>query len=469
MKFNENIVLYSIFLLTLIIKLFLFPFTHTVDCDAVSRIFLSMQWYENPHWITNGVWLPFHFYLNSFSFWFYNNWQFSPVFFNILLSCLSIFPFYYFVKNEFNSKGAFYSSILFIISPVLFRNSFMSLSETPFWFFITITLYSISKGFNSKKAIWFFAGGITLTIAAGFRYEAWLLIPLLTILIILRKQWKGGFVFALFSAIFPAVWIYYSLLQSNTFFHPGAPVLSAEIIGNPEFNWENQARKGWFYPLSWVLAVGPITTFFLLKYFKNRGISQNAIIWLIPTLFILAVFLYKSFSGSLMLQHRFTGILAILTIPFFSFYANEKFRNKNIVFGLIIISTIGLSFFYNTRGIALIPRLKDKNAVKVSNIINQNITKESALIIDFDGWENTWFYALKSGLKPENILINYSNNSLDEFLKETEKRINTNSSCMVVLRKGSEVEKYLREKIFPKKQDFRTVYEDGNRWVCLFL
>lgn len=466
MKLTENTRLAFISIVVLIAKICLIPLTHVVDCDAVSRIFLTQQWYEDPHWITTGVWLPFHFYLNGFAFWIYYDRELSPVLFNLVLSCLSIFPYYHFVKKEFNANGALYSTLLFIISPVLFRNGFMALSETPFWFFMVYTLYFISKGFFSGKTTWFFLAGIAMGIASGLRFEGWLLIVLFSLLVFLRKNLKGAIAFALVSSVFPIIWIYCSLSANGTFFHPDAPVFTVAAPGNTPFDWEGFARKGWFYPLSWVLSVGPVTAFFILKYISNRRMPLSLAYWAILPLVLMVVFLYKSYTGSIMLQHRFTGILAILTIPFFSFFITEKLKSQKLILLLIGISTVGLSFVYNTTGIAMIPRLKDKHALSVSKAINKNITTGSALLIDFDGWENTWFYALRSGLKPKDILINYSNNDLAGFLSGSEQKIKEYPNSVIVLKKGSEAEKYFREKILQENSSFQIVFENEKTFVC---
>ncbi len=483
---NENIWLASIFFISLLFKIVLLKYAQTVDCDAVSRIFISMDWYENPHWIRDGVWLPFHFYLNGFAFWIYNDRELSPAILNILFSCFSIFPFYYFVKREFYSPGAFYSCLLFVASPLLSRNSLMPLSETPFWFFVIITLSLISKGMHSKKNSWFFIGGLMAFIAAGIRFEAWLLIPLLSALIFLNQFFKIGIniqiihfkkfaagkkvllnkgfqnasVFLIISSLFPVLWMYYSYQNTGTLFHPDAPVFYAKEVGIQIIDWESWARKGWFYPLSWVLAVGPLTAFYILKYMIRSKQADPLKPWIFLIISIMIVILYKSLTGSIMLQHRFSGIIVLLTIPFFSFFECEKIKSKKIILTLIIFSTVGLSFVYNTVGIAAIPRLKDKKANDISKILNENINIKSTLLIDFDGWENTWYYGLKSGLKPENILINYQNENLGEIIEKWEKKYYSGLNGTIILKKGSTMENFIKEKNWKKNFDLISVFEN---------
>ena len=101
----------NIFLLVaavFIFKLILLPFSETTDADAVTRIFLSIKWLDNPHWIMTDVWAPFHYYLNAFSLSIWDNRVIMPKLVQVTISCLTLLPFYFFVKREFNEKGAFF-------------------------------------------------------------------------------------------------------------------------------------------------------------------------------------------------------------------------------------------------------------------------------------------------------------------------------------------------------------------------
>ncbi|PCJ78148.1 MAG: hypothetical protein COA57_16285 [Flavobacteriales bacterium] len=463
---HEQRNLWLLFFAALTVKIILLPFAQTVDCDAVSRIFLSLQWLENPHWITNSVWGPFHFYLNGIALWLYKDHIITPKLVNILFSCASIFPFYHFTKREFDAKGAFFATVLLVISPVLFRNSFQALAGTPFLFFVILSMNWISKSLSENKISFALLSGLAITIAAGFRYEAWLLMALFFVVVLWRKSWKSAFVFALLASVFPFIWTWHTWQETGHLLHPYAPILNAAEPANQNLDFEGWLRKGWYFPFSWLLCVGPITAFFILKYItkiiKNRQEHDTQFHWLLPLFVVLIVFLIKSFNGSLLNQHRFTGTLVVLSLPFFSYFGSEVFNYRKKLFVAITITTVGLSYVYNTKGITMIPRLKDKSTLEAAQIIKNNVSENSALIIDFDGWENTWFYALRSGLGQKNVIINDGKQSINLLVKRIDMAIKTYPAGLLVLKKGSELEKIMLELNQLPLQFTESVFENSN-------
>ena len=161
--------------ISLLVKIIALPFAQTVDADAVSRVHLSMAWAQNPEWISTSVWAPLHFYLNGLALMIWDNIVYTPKILNIIIASVSILPFFYFTRREFNENGALIASIFFALSPILFRTSFMALSETPYVLAFLISLNLISKALRQNSTSTILWAGFFMTIAAGFRYEAWLL------------------------------------------------------------------------------------------------------------------------------------------------------------------------------------------------------------------------------------------------------------------------------------------------------
>ena len=100
---KERLYKNKIFLLVvivLIIKLLLLPFSQTTDADAVTRVFLSLDWLDNPSWIKTSVWAPLHFYLNGFGLYLWNNQVLMPKIINIVLG-----------KNSSSSNYFYFTSL----------------------------------------------------------------------------------------------------------------------------------------------------------------------------------------------------------------------------------------------------------------------------------------------------------------------------------------------------------------------
>jgi len=390
----------------LLVKLILLPYAQNTDADAVCRIFNSIEWMRHPTWIMTSVWGPFHYYLIGVGLMVWNNQICSPVLINLILSSITLFPFYFFTRREFNEKGAFIATVFFAISPILFRNSFLALSETPYLFFVAMTMNFLSKAIKEERNHYFTLAGLFITIAAGFRYEAWLLALLFSAPILFSNRWKNIFLFESVALLFPIIWMIQNYVAKNNALYSFAWTANS-AINNESMGLESYLRRIWFFPFSWMIALGPPVAFITIKEivscYKRKQFSR--ISWTIPLLIILLFFFVNAYKGVLLLQHRFTGTLVILSLPFFALYFTEQSLNKIRQAWIFGILTVGLSFVWNTTSVTPLPRLKNRNAEKVTQLIKNEINNSSGLIIDFWEWDNTYYIALQSGLPSSNMMI----------------------------------------------------------------
>lgn len=453
-NFNKTII--SIAILFFAVKLVVLPFSQTVDADAVSRIFISQDWKNNPHWIATSVWGPFHFYLNGFFLMIWDNVIYTPKLVNILFSVLTLFPFFFFTKREFNPKGAVIATIFFGLCPILFRNSFMGLSETPYLFFLVLSLNLVSKAIreNNTKAI--VLAGLAITLSAGFRYEAWFLLLLISFLL-LFVDWKKAFLFGIVAMIFPVIWIY-SEWQATGLFPfslEGSSGLKMSkgmnvAANNAHLDLESILRRIWFFPFSWLIAVGIPVAYLLIKplfvdIFKKSTEKLHRV-WALLFVITLLFFIYNALQGALLIQHRFIGTLVVFSLPFIAVYFDENRKNrirKAIIFGTL---TVGLSLIYNTSGIAPIPRLKDQQKAKFIIEINTKLKPNDIFIIDFIGWDYSYYYLLRANLNRSNILIVEDPNVAALPTDRIEKILSEKGNVYILENKTSDFKQYLKTK-----------------------
>ncbi|MDG1475987.1 MAG: hypothetical protein P8Q14_02470, partial [Vicingaceae bacterium] len=97
--------IYLLVLITVVVKIILLPYSQTINADAVSRIFASQKWMENPEWTTSSVWAPFHFYIHGAGLMLWNNTIYTPKLVTIIFSTATLLPFYFLTKREFNQSG----------------------------------------------------------------------------------------------------------------------------------------------------------------------------------------------------------------------------------------------------------------------------------------------------------------------------------------------------------------------------
>jgi|GEM_PF-1567405 len=435
--FKRLLKIYWLVFAIIIIKLIFLPFVQVCDADAVSRVFHSVSWLEEPHWIMTYFWAPFHFYLIGSVLSVYKETIYIPVIINILFSAFTLIPFYFFTAREFNKQGAFIATFFLAISPVLFRNSLMSLSETPYLFFIVLSMNLLSKGIRTNLSSYFLLSGMSMTIAAGFRYEAWLIMAIFAGFVFFINNPKHAFLFSLTAIFFPATW----LIQ--TYIETGNPLSflnwASEALNNKEkIGMESYLRRLWFYPFSWMIALGPPAAFVTIKtIFKSKNINSYYI-WKVPFLLMFIIFEIFCFKGVLLAQHRFTGTLVVFSLPFVAIYFNELNKTKIKAACIFAATTVVLAFVYNT-DVKYIPRLKEKSFVEISKLIKDNTTNESCVILDFVGWDNTYFIELQSRLQPENIFIVFNDDKQEYFINEIKKYVARNYQGFALLRNDSKL------------------------------
>lgn len=453
-NFNKTII--SIAIIFFVVKLIALPFSQTVDADAVSRIFISQDWKNNPHWIATSVWAPFHFYLNGFFLMIWDNVIYMPKLVNILFSVLTLFPFFLFTKREFNPKGAVIATIFFGLCPILFRNSFMGLSETPYLFFLVLSLNLISKALREDSTKSIVLAGLTITLAAGFRYEAWFILLLISFLL-LFVDWKKAVIFGAVALIFPLIWIY-SEWQATGLFPfslEGSSGLKMSkgmnvAANNTHLDLESILRRIWFFPFSWLIAVGIPVVYLLIKplfvdIFKKSTEKLHRV-WSLLFVITLLFFIYNALQGALLIQHRFIGTLVVFSLPFIAAYFHENRKNrirKAIIFGTL---TVGLSLIYNTNGITPIPRLKDQQKANFITEINEKLRPNDKLIIDFVGWDYTYYYLLRTNLKRSNILIVEDPNVAALPTDLFEKIFSEKGNVYILENKTSDLKQYVQTK-----------------------
>lgn len=432
----------AICLIGLISRLAFLPFSHVVDPDVYSRIYIAWEWIQHPHLISTAVWPPLHTYIMSVFLWIFPFDVLTPKLLHIIFSVVTAIPMFFFIKNEFNDKGAFWATLFYQFSPIVFRNSFHALAEAPFVFFVTCSLYFISELFKqkeqSKNALW---AGIFLTIACGIRYEGWVFIGFLGLIIWIRSGIKNAIVFGIFSIIFPLYWMI------GNYIAKGDPLYSINAA-----NYWNTVMEGvneqvsdldirmriLFFPFSVFLFLTPLLSLISVVTFiyslKNKLVKFYHLLWLIPFAGIMLLYIQKTYNGSLLMHHRYSAIPLMFLTPYLSYYFSEKIavkaQFKKFIAAIIIATTIPFSFYLHFLPIEklfffmpkteeaiaqilksnylqteAVPHLYDTNAHEINTILKSELKATDGLIIDFCGWEASFFLALDANLPFNQILL----------------------------------------------------------------
>ncbi len=438
---NEGRFLFGLALITRIIA---FPFSNVVEADAGSRLFIAEHARHFGGELFSYQWPSLQIYFLSIFQWITNDRVSGPAIMDLLLGAGVVVPFYLFTKNSFNKQGAFYAALIFTFCPVVFRNSFLPLSEIYNLFFTITGLWCISEGLlhPEKKLRWALFAGLSITIACGGRLEAWLFAVLIGMLLLFHRQWKMFFVFGFASSLFPVFWLTYCYLKT------GDALISVHMVQNQNFNIINinaalASKTEWlrrvlFFPLSWIVVLTPVVAFvitgMMIRVGRQFRTRKTQLLFLLIFIFWIFLFLYETLAGLRATQHRFTLILAFLALPFYAlwFERPQKMRAKKIISILIAVVIIPWSFYWQyipwhkfalgkdtpKQAIAeivassyweiqAVPVIRPHIFVSISDSIKANLKKDDGLFIDYCDWNPTSFLALETPLPADAIYQQY--------------------------------------------------------------
>ena len=161
--------------------------------DPISRIMTAINWLRNISFIPEASnWLPLHFYIMGIGLKVFNNPFFTPRFISFLFGIASLVIFYKLVDMIFGQRIAFLSLCLLAFYPIHIICSVVSLSEIIFLCFLLSSFYFCFKYTSTYKLnLLFFSIGF-LVLACMTRYEAWIFIFLIPLVLSFRREKKGG-------------------------------------------------------------------------------------------------------------------------------------------------------------------------------------------------------------------------------------------------------------------------------------
>ncbi len=427
LPFRRDILLIA--LAALVVRLASIPWARTVQADAVSRIHIAYEWLLDPYYIKEGYWGPLHHYLNALFMLVLPGKTAGPLALNILCAALTVIPLYGFTLNLFGSrKGAVFAAMLYVFSPIMLWTSMQALSEVSYGFFLACALYALSEGSREQRGYrTAIIGGLLITCAAALRYEAWVIIATLTLVVFLLRSWRYTLVFWLTAMVFPATWMIGNQLAFGDFLYSVNQndvwnMLKEGI--NDEVLPEDRLKRALFFPWSFMLNVSPLAMALLLVALVvamvRRSLTREQWIWLIPITVMVVVFQQKAVEGSLMMQHRFLVTWLVLLLPYVALvFRGARWQHvRTALMTAAFVSVIPLTFFWNKvdytktfgeghfgkamddlvmtyyRELEVIPHLPGTETDELLTLINAQSGTGGGLVLDFHGWDRTYYLLL---------------------------------------------------------------------------
>jgi hypothetical protein len=287
--------------------------------DAASRVWIAWDWLADPHVITHGVWGPLHTYLIGLALAVVPDPVWSPVVLSVSLSTAACVAMYRFAALELaDQRAALLVALTYAVYPIALRNGVSVRSETPFALFLLLSMIAVARA-RGEGGSWrdAAAGGVALTFAGMLRYEGWLLIPLISLLLLGKRSLLLIFVGC--AAIHPLLWMVGNTVQT------GDPLYSMNWASRWELDAMGRTGRGLGalaasalqYPvtiapgLTWPLALrvagGP---------WRAVRIRHPVRVWILPAAVLIAAWMLAITRGALVPKLNYTESAGVLLIPF---------------------------------------------------------------------------------------------------------------------------------------------------------
>lgn len=415
-KYIEFVVLIG-FLLRLA---FLFYSENSVssELETYSRINMAIDWINGSTFYPDLNFSTLYNYVIRIVFLFGENIIFLRLV-SVLFGTGLIFVFYKFAEILFSAKNALASACLLACLPLAVKLSTVSLPMVIYVFcsvlaFVYLLKYLYEAG--SKKST-LALSGLMFTIASGFRFEGFLLMFIISLLLFFRLRKKEVFIFMLTAGIFPF------LYMCTSYFGKGVLFLflsSSQADAHAVTRGTDELARVWSYFVSlgevlnpFVLALGGLGILFALLLRHRSAFTA---------LFIcsyLLVFLVKTYNGTFLSDlTRYYLVMVVFIIPFFVFALEslgvflQKIISKKLVKKVTAAVVLLLMFFY-LNDVFLIVGKQHIHADEKSVLswLKKNVTDEDSLFLD--RFMHPYFSVELGAFRKRFVLVPFTVSDLD--------------------------------------------------------
>lgn len=424
--------IFLIAFLALAMRCIAYPFATADSADPTSRIWSAWSWLSDPELINHGVWGPLHTYLIAFSLLVYPDPVVAPVVLHIAFSVASSVLLFLFVRSEFADHATSVAiAVAYAFYPVAIVTSLVATSEGPFVFFLLLSalFLSLARRAAGSSLKYGAAAGVALTLAGMLRYEGWMLIPLLGVM--LWRKPKVMLVFLAASMIHPLFWMI------GNGIHHGDPLYPITWASNWELNMEGVGerldrravlRRLVFYPGTTLIGMTPVVALLALAGAAIAVVRRKSCaLWLIPCVGLMVLLVLPAARGSLAMKMKYTATLGTLFYPFaavslMSMGALMSTPRRRWSVGILLaLSSIAFSYptalsatrwiplreYHRLPEIDAIPRLSEPERTKeLAAIVNEAFESENdGFISDFYGYHHSFYVALLTRRHPDRIFM----------------------------------------------------------------
>jgi hypothetical protein len=312
-------------------RLVVYPVNENLYGDAVARTELAERWLEAPHLIrsfSDGAqqFGPLHLYLVGAVLTVMDR-EHAGRAVSLLFGVLSVVPLFALTRRFFGWRAGVWACLAFSAWGLHLQLSTTAASEAVALFFMLSVFALFAQALEENRFGPLFGAAMVLNLACALRYDAWMYIPLLTVMPLLwRKDKVAGVTmavaFGLLCLPFPLWW-----MQGNELAH-GDPLYPVTYIDNFHRSWV--ANSGWasawwlrtqglgFWPAVALFTLTPGVALLGLVGMRKAWRERPETRWLV--LLALVPTAYYTFRAAVLLNFlplgRFTVTQVVLVLPF---------------------------------------------------------------------------------------------------------------------------------------------------------
>lgn len=211
-------------------RLAVFPINENLHGDAVVRTELAERWAANPHWIDSfhdGAYQfgPLHLYAVGAVLKVWPDRADAGRAVSLLFGTLSVLPLYFLTRRLFGWKAGLVAGLGFAAWGMHIQMSTTAASEALSLFLLLGVLASFARGWEEGRMRPLFISAVLLNLACATRYDTWMLIPLLSVLLLFGDRDKVAAVtravlFALLCLPFPLFWMQGNEVATGSALYP---------------------------------------------------------------------------------------------------------------------------------------------------------------------------------------------------------------------------------------------------------
>lgn len=361
---NPRVVLWALIALCLLPRLAVLPINENFLGDAVVRTEFAERWARHPHWMSSyqdGAFQfgPLHLYLVGLVLKAGVVRTLAGRLLSVLFGTLTVLPLYALTRRLFGWRAGVWACAALSLWGMHIQFSTTAASEALALFLCVWAMALLARALDEPRVTPLFGAALLMNLACATRYDAWMMVPLLTVLLFVASRdtvagLTRAVLFGLMCLPFPLLWMQGNAVAMGDALYP------LHEINRFHAAWVNEGFSRWgqlyrvinlfFWPGTAVFTLTPLIAGFALLGMVRVWRERPDARWLLWASWVPTA--YYAFRGAVLLDFtpaaRFTALQLILWLPFIgpgfdALFANASKTVQRVAAGTALALLAGMT------------------------------------------------------------------------------------------------------------------------------